>query len=362
MTNAAVLSALARCFASGDPSPQALATRAALVLGRPWFWLEPLARRFLRAHNGQCRPRRRDIVQFLQHDPALTRRLHRLTVAQWVMEPPRMQPVPAARSWGLPELVTPGDLAEWLQLTPSELEWFVDALAWNGASPKLDHYHRRILEKKHGGVRLIEAPKPRLKALQRQILSGILDRVPAHPAVHGFRKGRSIVSFAGPHAGKPLLLRMDLEDFFPSVPAARIQAAFRTLGYPEEVAGRLTGLCTVATPRSVWRASPQSGEVRALYGAPHLPQGAPASPALANLCAYRADCRLSGLARSFGAEYTRYADDLAFSFNPGVDARRFPVYAAVILLEEGFSVNHHKTRVLGQGQQQRLAGLVTMSR
>src|SRR5207302_5884172 len=75
-------------------------------------------------------------------------------------------------------------------------------------------------------VRLIESPKPRLKELQRRILSSILDRIPVHPAVHGFVRGRSIVTFAVPHAGKHALLRLDLQDFFPGFPAARALALF----------------------------------------------------------------------------------------------------------------------------------------
>jgi RNA-directed DNA polymerase len=92
----------------------------------------------------------------------------------------------------------------------------------------------------------------------------------------------------------------------------------------------------------------------------HLPQGAPTSPALANLCAYRVDCRLSGLARSAGAEYTRYADDLAFSGNDDFERRveRFSTHVAAILGEEGFTVYHRKTRIMRQGVRQHLAGLV----
>ena len=60
------------------------------------------------------------------------------------------------------------------------------------------------------------------------------------------------------------------------------------------------------------------------------------------------------------AEYTRYADDLAFSggeeFERGVE--RFSTHVAAILLEEGFTVNHRKTRIMRQGVRQRLAGLV----
>jgi RNA-directed DNA polymerase len=108
----------------------------------------------------------------------------------------------------------------------------------------------------------------------------------------------------------------------------------------------------------------QLREARALYARPHLPQGAPTSPALANLCAYRADCRLAGLAKSTGAEYSRYADDLAFSGDEAFvrHAERFSIHAAAILHEEGFAVNHRKTRIMRQGVRQHLAGLAINQR
>ncbi|MGJ5820863.1 reverse transcriptase family protein [Paludibaculum fermentans] len=367
MAYPALVSALARCFASGEPTADGIAARAAQVLGRPWFWLLPLARRFVKAHQGSIRPRRKEVIRFLLDDRGFRHRAHKLSVSHWITEPPRMQPVQAAVAWGVPELVTEGDLAAWMGVRPEDLDWFADRKGLNARAGRaaLGHYHYRVLAKKRGGVRLIEAPKPRLKELQRRILDGILDRVPAHAAAHGFCPGRSIRTFAEPHAGRALVLRMDVQDFFPSLPAARIQAVFRTLGYPETVADLLAGVCTNRTPIRMW---PQAGaaipaadlmEARRLYEWPHLPQGAPTSPALANLCAYRADCRLAGLARNFGALYTRYADDLAFSFDGPVNARQFSVYAAAILGEEGFGVNHRKTRIMTRSTQQRLAGLVT---
>jgi retron-type reverse transcriptase len=101
-------------------------------------------------------------------------------------------------------------------------------------------------------------------------------------------------------------------------------------------------------------------EARALYAWPHLPQGAPTSPALANLFAYRIDCRLSGLAQSASAVYTRYADDLAFSGGENFERAitRFAPHAASILNQGGFIVHHRKTRVMKQGVRQYLAGLV----
>jgi hypothetical protein len=105
----------------------------------------------------------------------------------------------------------------------------------------------------------------------------------------------------------------------------------------------------------------RAAEARVLYSRPHLPQGAPTSPALANLCAYRVDCRSSGLAQAPGAVYTRYADDLVFSGDEAFErcVERFAIHAAAILLEEGFAVHHRKTRVMRRDIRQYLAGLIT---
>lgn len=171
---------------------------------------------------------------------------------------------------------------------------------------------------------------------------------------------------ASPHVGKRVVLKIDLQDFFPSISVARIQALFRTVGYPEGVADLLAGLCTNSTPLDVWEenriqtAACQMRQARWLYSQPHLPQGAPTSPALANLCAYRLDCRLRGLAQSAGAVYTRYADDLAFSGDRDFErvAKRFHLHACATVMEEGFSVHHRKTRIMRHGVCQRLTGMV----
>jgi hypothetical protein len=69
---------------------------------------------------------------------------------------------------------------------------------------------------------------------------------------------------------------------------------------------------------------------------------------------------LAGLARSAGAQYTRYADDLAFSGGEAFAqcVERFSTHVAVILQEEGFRVHHRKTRIMRRAVRQHLAGLV----
>jgi RNA-directed DNA polymerase len=372
MPNPTLLPALARAFLAGDQSVDAIVARASETLGRKWQWVRPLARRYVTWSAGDIRPRVRDVIDFFSRDPGFRRAWSKhfevLRVARWLTEPRRMQPAPAALQWDVPAIESVGALADWLEVTPDELLWFSDlkGLAAKSRRPQLGHYHYRVLAKKSGAIRLIEAPKSRIKALQRRILAGILDRVPAHAAAHGFVPGRSVQTFIAPHLGRRVVLKMDLSDFFPSISGARVQTIFRMLGYPESVADLLGGICTNSVPRPAWNEAdgeidPQHlYEARMLYQRPHLPQGAPTSPALANMCAYRVDCRLAGLAASAGAQYSRYADDLAFSGGEDLErsVERFSVHAAAVLLEEGFTVNHRKTRIMRQGVRQRLAGLV----
>ena len=364
MPKLSVLSVLATAFLAGEATVEQITARATETLGRPWRWIHPVAARYIEEYAGRTRPRHREVVQFLLHDRSFIRAWAKhstaLSIQKWLTEAPVMQPVAAAGGWPVPAIESAAALAAWLFLELRELAWYADLKGLtNGVEnhPRLQHYRYRIVAKQSGGVRLIEAPKPLLKELQRQILGQILDRIPPHPAVHGFVKGRSIRTFVAPHTGQRAVLRMDLQNFFPSISGARIQTFFRTVGYPESVADLLGGICTNAAPRAV---RSQLQEARGLYARPHLPQGAPTSPSLANLCAWRADCRLAGLAKSAGARYTRYADDMAFSGGESFDRRadRFSAHVAAILHEEGFTVNHRKTRVMRQGVRQHLAGLV----
>jgi RNA-directed DNA polymerase len=373
MTVRTLAGAIARSFLAGELGPVPLAARAARMLGRRWRWLKPLAERFASVFGGSgAPPTHRRALSFLLADPGFSgawrKYSHEIEIAAWLETPQTMRPATAARDWKVPSIESTGALAQWLELSPADLDWFSDIhnlLRRSDLSP-LGHYHYRVVPKASGAFRLIESPKPRIKILQRRILREILQDIPIHSAAHGFVRGRSIRTFAAPHAGQRVVLRMDLRDFFPSFSNARIQAFFRTAGYPEAVAAQLSGICTSETPRAILNALvrelPLEGrtELRTLYGRRHLPQGAPASPMLANLCMYRADLRLAGLARAAGARYTRYADDLAFSGGPSFEAAagRFGAHVAALLHEEGFRVHHRKTRLMRQGVRQHLAGIV----
>jgi len=283
-----------------------------------------------------------------------------------VLRSPCFSPAPQFADLDVPRLATIGDLAAWLDLDVLLLEWLADARRQHGraAAPPLQHYAYAFAPKRSGPPRLIESPKPRLKAIQRRILRGILDKVPAHDSAHGFVAGRSCLTAARLHAGEGLVVALDLKDFFLRTPLRRVHGLFRSLGYPWAVARLLTGLCSTATPQPVFAAVPAGQRhdwlTRKIYESPHLPQGAPTSPALANMAAWHLDLRLHGLARSFDANYTRYADDLAFSGDAGFALRFRAFLSAVedISRDEGYALNPKKTRVMRRSARQRVTGLV----
>lgn len=376
--NFRVARGLAESFVAGPWRDGDLIGRGEAAIGRRPRWLSPLVRRLLERFPG-CRPTAAAVVSFLDTDGPFQRACARpgrkipVVLAYGRQPPPAMWPAPGPPSaWTVPTITTPGQLAEFLGLEPGELDWFADCQgrARRGAEGPLHHYRYSWRRKASGEARLIEAPKPRLRAVQRRLLDEVLDRVPPHEAAHGFRTGRSVRTFATPHSSRRVVLAMDLRDFFPTVTAARVVAFFLTAGYPEPVARRLADVCTSRVPTAVLSdpacpaGGPASWRTRRMFAEPHLPQGAPTSPALANLCAYRLDLRLASLAGAAEARYTRYADDLVFSGGEDFERSlpRFVVRVGAIALEEGFAVNTRKTRVMRRGVRQRVAGVVVNDR
>jgi hypothetical protein len=143
------------------------------------------------------------------------------------------------------------------------------------------------------------------------------------------------------------------------------------MGLPEPVAHAVTGLVTTVLPAPLWRRIPAPLEAEPLerhrrlgsrLAVAHLPQGAPTSPALANLVCYRLDRRLAALAAAFGATYTRYVDDLTFSGDAGIGRGRLAELVTAIAGDEGFRVNPAKTRSVTAARRQQVLGAVVNDR
>ncbi len=365
-----ITQAVAGAFLAGEWEPRLMVRRAGRALGdRRTTWLTPLATLVVHAFPIAPHDAPRELGAVIWASGIIQEQMRADTMAlrpQWRIHPATAPIRMRATPWPVAEIDSLGDLAEHLGLSTGRLRWFADVRSWEravGVEP-LRQYRYRWLPSS-SGFRLIEAPKGTLRHIQRVLLRTILNHVPIHDAAHGFHVGRSIHGFVAPHVGAPVLIKADLRAFFTSITAGRVFGLWRRMGYAEPVAHVLTGLTTNAVPSSVLRRSPAADHhLAALLRGPHLPQGAPTSPALANLLAFHLDVRLDAMARSFGANYTRYADDLAFSGAATLEKRQLALLrlAEEIVRDEGFRLNPLKTAVAGPAQRHRLAGIVVNAR
>jgi retron-type reverse transcriptase len=200
-----------------------------------------------------------------------------------------------------------------------------------------------------------------LAKAQQWILTNILEKLSLHPAAHGFVPGRSTVSNAAPHVHRKIVVNTDLKDFFPSITFHRVAGLFREIGFSPAASTILALLCTDAPRKRVTYA----GKPFFVAAGPRaLPQGACTSPAISNLVSKRLDSRLTGIGIKLGWTYTRYADDLSFSADGEASEKIGYLLARVrhIADDEGFSVNHAKTRVLRQSTRQLVTGVVVNDR
>jgi RNA-directed DNA polymerase len=252
--------------------------------------------------------------------------------------------------FGLPAILTLDELARALELTPGQLNW----MATHRKADKVLHYVTFAVPKRSGGERLIMAPKKRLKTVQRKLHEMVINKLPVSAHAHGFVPGKSVKSNATMHQGRPVILKLDIKDFFPSVHLGRVRGLLVSVGYSYVVATAMACLMTEAIRQPV-----KSGE-QTLYvpvGSRFCVQGAPTSPGICNAVLHRMDRRLGGLARRMGCTYSRYADDLTFSGAADMKVAVVHAMAKRIVEAEGFEVNGKKTKVSRKGSKQEVTGV-----
>lgn len=235
----------------------------------------------------------------------------------------------------LPQLRPPSDFADYrlarcVGLEASQL----GDLVWG----RRFYYRPSLLTKPDGRQRRILAPSPELKALQKALLKNYLCRLPVHPAATAYRPRASIVNNARKHVGQALVLTVDLADFFESTSAQRVRAFFVSQGWQGAALETLMRLC-------VYRNG--------------LPQGAPTSPCLSNLVNLELDQSLADLAQLSGARYTRYGDDLTFSWRTPAVPGDFIARVTDLLEHFGYEVQLRKGwKVQRREDLPRIAGVV----
>src|SRR5437870_3961480 len=138
--------------------------------------------------------------------------------------------------------------------------------------PLQSRYISFQMAKRRGGVRLISAPAPDLKLLQRRLsdlLQNCIDEInKTHgrkdQLAHGFKRRRSIITNATGHRKRRWVLNLDLEDFFGTINFGRVRGFFmkdRNFALPAATA---TILAQIACHEN------------------KLPQGSPCSPVISN--------------------------------------------------------------------------------
>lgn len=195
-------------------------------------------------------------------------------------------------------------------------------------------YYNFEIPKRSGGTRTISAPYPVLLNAQKWIYDNILNKIEVHDNAKGFIKNTSIADNARVHLDRNFILKMDIENFFPSIKMNRIMSIFRNLGYTKKISYYLSSICC-------------------LHGV--LPQGAVTSPCLSNIIAKRMDARITGLSTRFSLNYTRYADD--FTLSGDILPPKIIDYIEDVVNQEGFLINKKKTSLIGKGKQKIITGI-----
>lgn len=205
------------------------------------------------------------------------------------------------------------------------------------------HYNpTKLRPKKLGGKsREIDAPLARLKHIQRRISSVLLTDLWLPDSVHAYRHRRSIKTAAQPHKGRPFLWVADIQQFYPSISHRHVYAMFVQLGCIPDVARLLTKLTTYSS---------------------RLPQGAPTSPALANLYLRlsRIAGRIEGLAARHQLQVTFFGDDILISSDRPFHG--LTTHLGKIVEDCGLRLHQSKTQpVVGPGERHQAIGVVMNS-
>lgn len=182
--------------------------------------------------------------------------------------------------------------------------------------------------------REITVPTLKLKNIQKWINNNILATVKVSESAHGFVKERSILTNAKAHihTQDSWLLRIDIQNFFPSICIEDVVEIFEKLGYSADVSRILSMLCT------------KDGR---------LSQGFPTSPMIANIFMLYFDNRLNIFIKELGSSYdlvyTRYADDIIVS---GLKKEGYTKIVRELkneinnlLIDINLEINKRKTRV-----------------
>ena len=219
--------------------------------------------------------------------------------------------------------------------------------------------------------RVISSPTTSSRRAQSWILRRILNRVTAHSSSYAYEPRKSIRACAEQHVGARWMLKVDLHDFFHSIDETQVYSVFLSLGYQPLVSFEMARICTrgakpafppLAKYRRIHSETiyEQIGDYQA-FALGFLPQGSPTSGVLANLVCQDMDRALAALSSEAGATFTRYADDMTFSWSD--NRSRGEVLSLLrsvdgVVSSHGFQLHRKKTRIVPPGARKVVLGLL----
>ncbi|MCY1530940.1 group II intron reverse transcriptase/maturase [compost metagenome] len=208
-------------------------------------------------------------------------------------------------------------------------------------------YKVHAIEKRNGrGKRIIAQPTAELKAIQKFLMGTLLRGLPIHPAAMAYRPKIGIRNHAELHAAKKYLLKLDFENFFPSIRVEDFQKHLALYSKLNEDDVR-------AVSRLLFRYEKQ-------VGALILSIGAPSSPFVSNTIMYEFDSIVAEYCSSRSITYSRYADDLAFSTDVPHQLDRVQNFVRLLCEKIVFPrlrLNEEKTVFTSKKFQRQLTGL-----
>ena len=212
------------------------------------------------------------------------------------------------------------------------------AFIYRISNNRQNFYRQKRIYQKNGKTRNVDVPSKGLKIIQRIILKRILENIPVHNSARAYIKGCSLRDNASVHCGRKCIVKLDIKKFFEHIDEKSVYLIFRRLSYPPDVCRMLAKLCCFKG---------------------RLPTGAPTSPYLSNLFMKKFDREMSLFCENKNISYTRYSDDITFSFDSFDKTRLIRVTRNFLgLYANGLPLNQEKIFVVTNNKKQKVTGLV----
>ena len=214
-------------------------------------------------------------------------------------------------------------------------------------------YKKYYIDKKRGGKRQISHPSKETKLLQYALLQILGPSLHVHQSAFGFVRGLKspLRENVKRHLDHNFFIKMDIEDFFPSIRPDDIFNALESAKNPIPII--LTPDERDLLTKTVF--------IRSSAGQLGLPIGGVASPILSNSIMYDLDEKFEALAAKSEFVYSRYADDLVFSTNRKNASTDLLAQVKSLLTKTkspSLRLNNKKTRFMSRNSRVAITGLI----